>query len=53
MKTVKFYIRELGKKCGFASCNRKGFFLLPTREGMSGLRFTVWVSCGHSHKGGN
>lgn len=49
MKTIRFYFDQFAKRCGYLNCDRKGYFLLPTREGMTGFRFTVWVSCGHKH----
>lgn len=46
MKTIKFYLNQIGKPCGFLSC--KGHGWMPAYSFEKGNR-GLWVSCGRVH----
>lgn len=46
MKSIRFYFRNFGKRCGDLSCSRRGW--IPAYSFESGNR-GLWISCGRSH----
>lgn len=43
MKAIRFYFSQIGKRCGYLSCTRRGFF--PAYSFEKNNR-GIWVSCG-------
>ena len=47
MNNLRFYLEQLGKRCGFITCHRRGW--LPAYSFEKGNR-GLWVSCGKIHR---
>ena len=46
MKSLKFYLNQIGKPCGYVTCNGRG--RVPAYSLEKGNR-GLWVSCGRIH----
>lgn len=47
MRSLRFYLSQFGKRCGYLECDRKGY--LPAYSFEKSNR-GLWVSCGKIHR---
>ena len=43
---LRFYFKNVGRRCGWLECSRRGWLPIVIREGGS---FDLWISCGGRH----